>query len=349
MGDTLNNMHLFIHQLTGRMKFDDVASGSEVFYNTTSFGYDPEPLTEAVFPIQPSNMEAGKTIDGGIDVEPLRIKLPDYLGEEMFEKIINKEDEFSNSENFLDYFKGLVFVAGDDVNTIAGFKADTTFKINLHYHIQEEFKTEKAITFFINTRNQFNNIISDRSETKLLPDLFTDNEISSDSTGNQSFISAGDGLYTKIEFPNLHDILLTSTYGIVEKAILEIRPVYGTYQEYTPIPLSLSISASSLAGESESALTDTQGQSQAGNLVIDSQFWDNTLYTFDVSGFVQNQMSAPADQKLFLVLRMSGSEMQNSTQRLVIGDSNHYIDASNITYYNRIKLKLYFNMYNEKN
>jgi hypothetical protein len=183
----------------------------------------------------------------------------------------------------------------------------------------------------------------------LLPDLFTDNEISSDSTGNQSFISAGDGLYTKIEFPNLHDILLTSTYGIVEKATLEIRPVYGTYQQYTPIPLSLSISASSLAGESESALTDAQGQSQAGNLVIDPQFWDNTLYTFDVSGFVQNQMSAPADQKLFLVLRMSGSEMQNSTQRLVIGDSNHYIDAGNITYFNRVKLNLYFNMYNEKN
>ncbi|MDR1340977.1 MAG: DUF4270 domain-containing protein [Prevotellaceae bacterium] len=349
MGDTLNSdMHLKIHQLAERIALD-VAVGTEVYYNTTSFEYDPNPLAEAVFPMRPSNTESGKLIDGGIGVEPVRIKLPDYLGEEMLRKMEEKEEEFESSDKFLDYFKGLVFTAGDDVGTVIGFRADSTFKINLHYHVQEEFKTEKLITFSINSRNQFNSIISDRSATDLLPDLFVDNEIPSSLTGNKSFISAGDGLYTKIEFPDLHDILLMSTYGIVESAILEIRPVYGTYQEYTPIPRSLTISASNASGEAESVLNDVQGQSQTGNLVIDPQFWSNTLYTFDVTAFVQNQMSAPADQKLYLTLRMASSEMQNSTRRLVIGDSNHFIETGNMTYYNRVKLRLYFNMYNEKN
>jgi hypothetical protein len=347
MGDTVNdNMHLFVHQLSERMKLD-VVVGTEVYYNTTKFAYNPVPLAEATFPIRPNNMEAGKTLDGGIIIEPVRIKLPDSLGQEMLEKIASKADEFDSNEKFLDYFKGMVFVAGNDVDAIAGFRADTSFKINLHYHIQEEFKMEKVITFSINSINQFNNIITDRSETKLQPDRFTENEIESHLTDNLAFISAGDGLYAKIEFPELHDILLTSAYGIVEQAVLEVRPVYGTYQKYTPIPPSLSIAASDISGETESALTDSQGQSQTGSLRVDPQFWDNTLYTFDVTSFVQYQMSAPANQKMFLTLKFTSTDMQNSTQRLVIGDNDHAIRAGNITYYNRIKLKLYYNMYNE--
>jgi hypothetical protein len=349
MGDTLNNdMHLFIHQLNERMKLD-VVVGTEVFYNTTSFRYNPEPLAEATFPIRPSDSIANKTIAGGIAVKPVRIKLPDWLGQEMFDKIATKADEFDSNEKFLDYFKGLVFIAGDDVEAIAGFKADTSFKINMHYHVQEEFKTEKVINFSINTQKQFNNIITDRNGTNLLPNSFVDNEIESHKTGNQSFISAGDGLYAKIEFPSLQDILLLSTYGIVERATLEIRPVYGTYQEYTSIPPSLSISATNISGEAESSLTDSQGQGQSGNLIVDPQFWDKTHYTFDVTAFVQNQMQAPADQKMFLTLKFPSNAMQKSTQRLVIGDNDHSINAGNITYYNRIKLNLYYNMYNEKN
>jgi hypothetical protein len=341
MGDTLNNdMHLFIHQLAERIKREDVVVGAETYYNTTSFAYDPEPLAEAVFPIRPGNTASGIAIDGGVAIEPVKVKLPDDLGQELFDKIANKDEEFESSEKFLDYFKGLVFVAGDDVKTIVGFRADSTFKINLYYHVQEEFKTEKLLTFSINARNQFNNVVTDRTGTNLLPDLFTDNEIDSHLTGDQAFISAGDGLYAKIEFPNLHDILLTSAYGIVEEAVLEIRPVYGTYQEYTPIPQSLTISASNMSGESESSLTDAQGQSQTGNLTLNPQFPDKTMYRFDVTSFVQRQMLAPINEKLFLTLRLSGSEMQNSTKRLVIGDSDHQ---------NGIKLYLYYNMYNEKN
>jgi hypothetical protein len=348
MGDTVNNnMHLLVHQLTERMKLD-VAVGTEVYYNTTSFAYNRDDiLAEAIFPIRPSNTEFGKMIPGGIMVEPVRIKLPKELGEEMFNKIVNKEDEFDSNEKFLDYFKGLVFVAGEDVGTVVGFRADTSFKINLHYHVQEEFKTDRVITFSINARNQFNNIVTDRSETNLQPNRFIENEIESYKTGNQAFISAGDGLYAKIEFPDLQNILLSSTYGIVERATLEIRPVYGTYQVYTPIPPSLTITASSMSGEAESTLTDSQGQSQTGNLKVDPQFWNNTLYTFDVTSFVQNQMLATANQKMFLTLRFASGDMQNSTQRLVIGNADHYIDVNNATYYNRIKLNLYYNMYNE--
>jgi hypothetical protein len=349
MGDTLNNkMHLFVHQLAERVA-QDVDVGREIYYNTSSFAYDPVPLGEATFPIRPGNKGPGYTV-GGIAIDPVRIKLSDALGQELFDKMKNHDDEFDNSEKFLDYFKGLVMVAGDEVETIVGFSADTSFKMNLHYHLQEEFNTDKVITFSINTLNQFNNIISDRTGTKLLPELFVEKEIESHLTDNQSYISAGDGLYAKIEFPYIQSILLLSDYGIVERAVLEVKPVYGTYGNlkmnngiplnYTPLPSTLTISATNLSGEAESTLSDSQGQAQTGNLVIDPQFWDNTRYTFDVTSLIQNQMTAPANQKLYLTLKFESSEMQKTTQRLVIGNNERQ---------NGIKLSLYYNMYNEKN
>jgi hypothetical protein len=345
MGDTLSDMHLFVHQLTERIQ-QDVDVGTEAYYNTTSFAYNPTPLVEAIFPIRPSNMESGKTNAFGIPIDPVRIKLPDEMGEDLFEKIKNKDEIFDTNDKFQDYFKGLVFVAGDDVETLAGFRADSTFKVNLHYHIQEEFKTDKIISTTINSQNQFNNIHTDRTGTKLLPDLFFENEIDSHLTGNQSYIAAGDGLYTKIEFPSLKSILLLSDYGIVEKATMEIIPVFGTYQEYTPLPSSLAIASTNLSGSSQS-LADSQGQSQSGSLVFDPQFWDNTRYIFDVTAFVQNQMTAPIDNQLFLTVRFSDTEMRGTAQRLVIGNNAHSIDVGNRTYYNRIKLNLYYNMYND--
>ena len=120
MGDTLNHdMHLFVHQLEKRIEEEDVVVGTDMFYNTTSFAYNPEPLAEAMFPIRPNDSTAQKVIAGGIIVEPVRLRLPDRLGQEMFDKIANNEDEFDSNDKFLDYFKGLVFVAGDDVEAIA--------------------------------------------------------------------------------------------------------------------------------------------------------------------------------------------------------------------------------------
>jgi hypothetical protein len=162
MGDTLsNNMHLFIHRLKERIKREDVFIGTEMYYNTTSFEYEEPFLAEAIFPIRPGNTASGISIAGGVAVEPVRVKLPDALGQEIFDKIANKDEVFDSNEKFLDYFNGLAFVAGDDVKTIVGFKADSTFKINMYYHVQEEFKTENILTFSINARNQFNNIIAD--------------------------------------------------------------------------------------------------------------------------------------------------------------------------------------------
>jgi hypothetical protein len=53
MGDTLSHdMHLFVHQLEERIAEEDVVVGTDVFYNTTSFAYNPEPLAETIFPIR---------------------------------------------------------------------------------------------------------------------------------------------------------------------------------------------------------------------------------------------------------------------------------------------------------
>ncbi|MDR2423897.1 MAG: DUF4270 domain-containing protein [Prevotellaceae bacterium] len=345
MGDTLNNMHLYVYRLAERInRFE---SSSQTFYNVNSFRTEASPLAEVRFPINPRNTRDSIYLPGEIAMEPVRIRLPDALGKDMFEKMKSKATEFENSERFLDYFNGLAFKAGSEVQTIVGFRADASFKIRLYYHQKEEFDINEEIVFSVNAAKQFNNIVSDRTGTGL--DMFTREiyEIDAAQTQNQSYIMAGDGLYTKVEFPNISQILEFSDYGAVERAILEIKPVYGTYQKYTVLPQNLSVFATVESGEAESQLLDSQNQAMTGNLVVDAQFWDNTAYNYDVSGFIQNQIFATNNEKMYLTLKLSDDVMRKSTARLVIGNSNHWLNHGNQTSYNRIKLKLYYNMYNK--
>ena len=344
MGDTLTDMHLYIYRLAQRINKSE--SASQTFYNVTSFRTEDTPLAEVRFPINPRNTRDSVYLPGEIAMDPVRIRLPDSLGKDMFEKMKSKATEFENSERFLDYFNGLAFKAGSDVHTIVGFKADASFKIRLFYHQKEEFDINSEIQFNVNAARQFNNIVSDRTGTGL--DMFTREsyEIDAALTQNQSYIMAGDGLYTKVEFPNIGEVLQFCDYGAVEKAILEIKPVYGTYQKYTVLPPTLSVFATVESGEAESQLLDSQNQAMTGNLVIDAQFWDNTAYNYDVSGFIQNQILATNNEKMYLTLKLPDDVMQQSTNRLVIGNSNHWLNYGNQTSYNRIKLKLYYNMYN---
>lgn len=343
VGDTLKNMHLFVYQLKAPMELD-VETGSEVYYNTMSFPTESTPLAEVTFPIRPSNTDANQTAPTGESLEPVRIKLPYSLGKEMFEKIRDKEVEFDDNKQFVDYFRGLALIPGN-MNTIAGFKCDTTFKLNLHYHIKEEFKIEKVISFSASTKNQFNHIVTDRTGTGLVDFTAMEKEIDSRLTNNVSFIQAGDGLYTRVEFPHLGEIKLLSEYGAVEAAELRIYPVIGTFGDLYNLPETLNIYYST--GESESLLYNSRNQQQNGNLKIDYQFPDSTYYNFDVTSFIQNQMGAKEDSKMTLTLKLSDDETKTTLKRLVIGDAYKKTEIGDQAIYNRIKLNLIYNMYND--
>ncbi|MDR0560450.1 MAG: DUF4270 domain-containing protein [Prevotellaceae bacterium] len=344
IGDTLQDMHLFVYQLAERINTKEETS--VIFFNTTSFRTEDTPLAEVYFPIRPSNTQSG-IYKSEIEIPPVRIRLPDDWGQDLFDKIKVGAPEVETSEKFLDYFKGLTFKAGDDVKSIVGFKADSTFKIRLHYHKPDDFDIQQEFLFSVNTQKQFNHISSDRTGTKLNFPV-GEKEIDATQTDNQAYLMAGDGLYVKIEFPYLTNMLQTCDYGTVERAILEIKPVTGTYGKYTKLPSTLGLYAVSMSGEAESQMTDSQNQTQTGSLVEGEQFSANTAYTFDVSNFIQNQILTSQNEQMYLVLRLSDNDMQQTVNRLVIGNSDHSINIGNQVYQNKATLKLYYNMYNDK-
>ncbi|MDR2466641.1 MAG: DUF4270 domain-containing protein [Prevotellaceae bacterium] len=340
-GDTTKNMHLKIFHLAERI--NNEASEVQSFYNTNSFRTEDAPLAEAEFPVRPHN--TNWTTTGGIPVEPVRIKLPDSIGIDLFDKIRKGTEEVTNADNFAKYFKGFAFKAGDGVNQIVGLKADSTFKMILHYHIREDFVVNRTLSFSINTARQFNNIAADRSETPL---EFTplDKEIPASSSGNQAYLAAGDGLYVKADFPTIPDLARLSDYGSVERAVLELKPVVGTY-ETVPLPRTLNVYAVSESGESESILNDAQNIPLTGNLVEDFMSREKTYYSFDITSFVQNQVFAQANQKMYLAIRLPMSDMQKTVARLALGDSSHSLQIGTQYASNKAVLKLYYNMYNE--
>ena len=342
-GDTTRNMHLSIFRLAERINRDD--SETQSFYNTNSFRTEDLPFVEAVFPVRPHN--TNWVIVGGIAVEPVRVRIPDSIGLDLFDKIRKGTEEMTSADNFAKYFKGFAFKAGDGVNQIIGLKADSTFKMLIHYHVREDFVVNKTLSFSINSTRQFNNVIADRSETLLNSFTALEKEIPASISENQAYIAAGDGLYVKVDFPTIPDLARLSDYGSVERAVLELKPVIGTYIETVPLPRTLNVYAVSESGESESILNDAQNTPLTGNLVEDYMSREKTYYSFDITSFVQNQIFAQANQKMYLAVRLPMSEMQKNVGRLAFGDSEHFMKIGTQSASNRAVLKLYYNMYNE--
>jgi len=343
MGDTLSDMNLLVYQMAEKMHLD-VDDGREVYCNTTSFNLESSPLANVVIPVRPSNTSHDLYDRVGNPVEPVRIKLDHTVGLDLFNKIKNKADEVDDNDKFVNYFKGIAFVSAG-ANSIVGFKTDSTFKVKLHYHEKDDFNTEKEINFLVHGINHFSNINSNRTGTPLDGFSNTIKEIPSELINNQAYIQSGDGLYIKIDFPTISDIRFMSEYGYVERAVLELRPVIGTYGKEVPLPTALSIYSTTISGETETSILNSLNMQQSGNLRIDDQFGEKTSYSFDISEFIQHQMNATPDQKSYILLKLP--EMASSVQRLVLGNSNHHVGINSTTFYNRAKLHLYCSMYDD--
>ena len=343
-GDTISQQNIQIYRTTRRIEFEEGHAG----YNTTVFPTESTPLGEAFFKNLPTTNTSYTSITAGNNlIPPVRIRLPDALGLELLQKFVEKDEAVSDNDKFSKYFNALMLTPGRNSKAINGFKTDSTFRMRLYYHVQEEFKTEKYADFLLNTSLLFNNINSDRSGTPLHFPPNT-NELHSSATGRRAYIQSGDGMYAKLSFPSINNLLALGKYGSIERALLIIRPVATTYGYFTPLPRNLYLYPEYSSG---TALTDSYNQSMNGNLTVDYQFGENTYYSYDITSFLRSQLGAYDNYKYYLSLRLSDTDFQSTMQRVVIGDRHHLVDIDNDTgaqtFYNRVELQIFYTIYND--
>lgn len=319
-GDTLTPYNIAVHQLTEPLKFP---AGQYVFYNNQSFSYNSTPLGSKQLLIRPGFHDT------------LSIRLPQSLGLDLFDKLKNNSLEISGNEQFMNYFKGFAIVANNN-NLVMGFKDSVIMR--LHYRKPDVFVINATIDFNINEENkQFNNIITNRTGTAIAALGPSNRQIFSTQTQNKSYSQYITGVLTKVRFPYARNLLQLDNFTKLLKAELVLRPVNGTYFGNYKLPAQLQLSKTdqyNLLGDYLTFYNASTGESgyQNGSLSIDDVYNIDTKYTYDVTDYLQEQLSISLNNKNgLLVLPTNPAGIFN---RVILGDSR------NTT--NKAQLKIYY-------
>ncbi len=321
-GDTTQPAQYSAYRVTSEITLQDQVS----FFNTSSFPVNSTALGTGTSTIRPAFADTA------------RIKLDDNFGKLILGMIKRKSDTLKNNTVFLNYFKGLQITAQNGA-AIYGFKDSLIMR--MYYHETDLNLNNKYFDFVLNGRNlQFNHISMDRSASPLAALNHNNKEIPSTQTNHLGFSQSATGIYLKIAFPNIKQLLQRPDYVELIKAELTIKPITGSYiQTKYPLPGQLVAAVTDALNEPGGPLVVGSGSSvvtQTGNFFYDPIVAGNTNYSYDVTNYLAQQMTlANLNQNGLLIVPQNGSR-SNNFNRLIIGDSK-YPDLQN-----RIQLKIYY-------
>ncbi|WP_026631552.1 DUF4270 family protein [Dyadobacter alkalitolerans] len=339
-GDTTIAMNIAVHKLLANML------DKNAYYNTDKTPYEATALGKVK--VVPTPRSSGR----------LRIKLSDVLGKQIFS--MSKNNQLPSNTEWIDLVKGLVLVPGSSDNgPLVGFRLfDDHTSIQLHYHLTEDDGVKRDSTI-IKSGIGYNQILSDRKGTQLVK-LPNTKRISlpSEQSGNMSFVQAGLGVMTRVDFPTIMDLKI-NPYTVVNKAFLHVTPLAGSVTNFYRAPDTL---YAYLVDKNNEYFQGSTGfpepaRTLAGTPVFGRYQVDllnNTaFYLFDVGGYISSVLAAGGENTTGLIFRTSpfntsetaaqptyDTEFTKSAQRLVIGNQRHSK--------NSVKLQLYYTSVNAR-
>ncbi|WP_298646933.1 DUF4270 family protein [uncultured Proteiniphilum sp.] len=328
-GDTTRIQTMNIYKLNQIIELDE----KNQLYTTSSVPAGADPWVTYQFN-RPTEYSENDSI--------LELRLPDEFGLELVNLMQTQSDLLETYDNFRTYFKGIKLSPGTSDNAaVNSFLLDEEYPvIRLHYTTIGAVTTEEnKIDMTVNTSTAFSQIEADRSNT-LLHSLGYNNPLPSAETDNKVYLQGLTGLYTKLSFPDLNEILKRGKHVIISSAILYVYPVSGTYNDFTPLPVNLSLNYLDENGKSMDIYVDPSTTAvQSGTLVEDKIYSKNTYYAFDITTYLQYELGMIGMYKSSLQLSLDDTEKDNTLKSLVLGDSSFSNEE------NRIKLIIYAIVY----
>ncbi|WP_165732755.1 MULTISPECIES: DUF4270 family protein [Polaribacter] len=296
-GDTTKVQTYTLHRITETVEPEDDATS---FYNTSSLEYDAAILGQLSFTPRPNR-----------PTDSLFVKMDDLLGEEIFDKIV--DNDINNTDDFLQYFKGLVIAPDTSVSShVLGFNAQTTTGVGnsmmrLYYSINDDDSEDNDyyIDFVISSAGQqFNEIKSDLSST-VLGDFEDGEEIKlSTTTDNLLFAQSGTGISARIEMPSIKRLSELYENAATLSAELTFSPLKGSYSDDNPLPEYLSVYIVDHKNRIIQQLTDIDGNTASAILIEDTdEFNEDTYYYVNLSGFVEQILYSDTDLNYALMIQ----------------------------------------------
>src|SRR5262249_7836790 len=154
--------------------------------------------------------------------------------------------------------------------------------LRLYYHENNLFNQLKTIEFPISQNQfQFNQISVDRRGTALENLSAIKPELSSTVSGNAAFLQPATGLFVKVGFPTIRNLLYRTDYQKLLKAQLVIKPFQQSYTPLFQLPPQINLYATDQTNVQGPAIS-----SETGGLITDYLQRENTAYTFDVTAYL---------------------------------------------------------------
>ncbi|WP_299248435.1 DUF4270 family protein [uncultured Aquimarina sp.] len=245
--DTTKVAQVNIHVLT-----DEVDPEEDVFYNTSLLPFETTPIVTRNYIPEP------------FDEDSLHISIPITFGQTLFDLI--RDGDINDDEELIRNFKGFTLQPGDDDDaSVLGFtKNSGNTYLRFFYTVPGEFgDNEETFDLFINSATvipkSFNNIRSNVTGTFLEPLIDQETNLLSKDSENRSYIQAGVGYATRIQFPTIRKIYDIPGTGTILNATLQIKPPPQVFSEALPIRDSLNVDIADQNNELVDRLFNGQG------------------------------------------------------------------------------------------
>ncbi len=328
-GDTLQNLTINVHRLKDKIRIDQ-ATGLYL-YNKSSLGIYPELVGSHTFKPRPLRNDS------------VWIGMNDDFGLELFNLLYNKEAQVEDNINFQNYLKGFRLSSNVSDEAIIGFKyppyASSDIKnpaLRLYYHYSQfEYKNE-YMDFQVGTydEGQFNQFMIDNEIIDLPKQQAA--KVPASQYDDKSYVMAGVGVVTRFEIPYLKNLNSLHDNIRIINAVLQIEPVKNTYKSIG-LPEYICLYTSDNRNRFISAITTQKGITQYADLVIDYVDQVETWYTFDITSFIQAELSDESDKTPSLLLSIPPEYLYKTVDRLVLG--------SQMNSTNKVTLKVYYMFY----
>jgi hypothetical protein len=309
-GDTSRPQTIYVNELSQPINF----SYNDQLYNTSSVAEKTAALGSRTLRISPFNTDS------------IIIRLDNAKGLELFDKLRQQSTDVTNADNFLNYFRGIsLSVAPNDTSAVYGLNGNSTMVMRVIYHHTIPNAENKYIDFPMQTNSYaFNQLIADRAGTVLPSSTTRVLEIPSDQTGNVAFSQSGLGLYLKMTFPSLRDVLKND--GIVKllKADLVIRPATLSFDRFNyKLPSVLHLAETNGSNTVGNSVVDSSGTAtQFSAPYIDDIYGENSHYRFNVTSYVNLLLNSTGSADYgFYLLESWGTSLMH-VNRAIINDAN---------------------------
>ena len=295
------------------LSVNEVAEDIDVFddgylYNNSSFNYLPISLgTKSFYPRPNSNKE-------------VVIRLQDYLGNDLFEKLKYDDDEITDNTEFINYLKGLVLLSNNNINqSVIGFNlTDSTLCLRLYARRIGEEVEEFEVDFpVINNSSRFNQFAGDRNNTILEQLTEQRDELHSSKTNDFVFIKGGAGLMTTISFPWLTSLIEINN-GELFRAELVLYPIINDSNSGL-LPSNFLLYEGGKYNAFEGTYADADGNPYYATVEKDI-LYNSVSITFDLTEYIKHEISDSyyETDKTF-ILSYNSPEHSNSVNQVKIG------------------------------